>query len=279
MATMAAPDHDDDARALNSALNETCVMEVSVETVSVDDTDSNLSREAMLREVANDATANTDYVHQVPRAFGQPHVETAFQAQYTETRVTYVICIFVGLLCFFLGGFIVDLLGAITQLPSLRRTWNMPLSIRIALCAMFLLASLGFFCNRAKLRDHHHAMQALMNFAFVVLFVTSSGVMLLGVISGEYPSPVGAAYIGGLLLAGGTFVMTHVEASLWTFLFTAVFAVTVCIIPGSDIVSIVGTITSAVVLGSISRQIMLQHRHSFAAQVRHHPREICRYSF
>ena len=258
---MGAP--EDDARTVNSETG--------------DETESELcpsSPEAMLREAANDATAGIDYVHQFPRAFGQPHVEAAFQAQYTETRLSYVACVFGGNFFFFFCGFMYDLLDAMFQLGPQPPT-KLPLSLWLGVCVIFLLLSLGLLCKRKKLRHHHYAVQALSDITFVVLFIASTGVTLAAVLNGGYPSTFSAGYISGLVLAGGASVMAHTEASLWTFLFNVVFAVSLCYAlatMSSDAIHVssnASTIASVVILGSVLWQIKLKHRHEFAAQVRH----------
>ena len=263
---------DDDARTVNSDVDQTYVIEAPDDMETVDETESELSPsspEAMLREVANDATASIEYVHQFPRAFSQSHVEAAFQAQHTETRLMYVAVLYVGGFFFFFSGFMLDLLQAIFELGPKQTHLELSIVIGLSASAIFLLASLGLLCNQTKLHDHHHAVAALLNFTFVSVSVTASSVTLFAAGNGGFAIPISAAYVSGLMLAGGTFVMAHTEASLWAFLSSAAFGVAVCMTPGAGLSPIVGTISTAVVLGSISRQIMFQHRHSFAAQVRH----------
>ena len=267
--------NDDDARTVNLDIDQTRVTEVSDATENVNETESELSPsspEAMMREVANDATASIEYFHQLPRAFGQPHVEAAFQAQHTETRLTYVACLYAGVGFFFFCGLLSDIVtGAFELGPQHPR--STPLSLRIGLCAIFLLASLGLLCNRTKLREHHRAVQAISNFSFILFFTISTGLTLLMyvhnggfVISSNAAYTSGVAYTSGLILAGGTFVMAHNDASLWTFLPNVVFAVAFCM-TNADSSPIAATIASFFILGSISQQIMLQHRHAFVAQV------------
>ena len=267
--------NDDDALTVNLDMDQTGVIEAPDDTEAVGETGSDLSPsspEAMMREVANDATASIEYVHQFPRAFGQLHVEAAFQAQYTETRLTYVAYTFVGCFVFFFGGALFDLINSVCELGS-QPTGTLPLSLRLGLCAMFLLASLGLLCNQTKLRHHHDAVQALSNFAMGLFFVACTGLTLRS-LKAEHPYEFGTGYISGLVLAGGTFVVAHTEASLRIFLLNAIFGVSVWCASaarGNDsaLIVIIVSIAGAVILGSISRQIMLQHRHSFAAQVRH----------
>ena len=278
---MAAMRVASDARAVNSTVVQLCVIETSddieleeaeieVDEVGnkVDGAETELSPsspEAMMRDVANDPTANIEYGHQVPWAFSQPHVEAAFQAQYTEIRLMFAACVVLGSFVSMFGRLMFGLLPAI--FPD--ETWSFPVGIPIGACVMFLLVFLGLLCNRAKLREYHHVVQALSNLSFFLLFATSSSLTLTAnVYNGGFENPFAAAYASGLILAGGTCAMAHTEASLCTFLFNAVNAVAVCMTPGAGMSPVVATVASAFVLGSISQQIMLQHRHSFTAQVR-----------
>ena len=268
---------DDHARtAVNSDIDQTCVIEVPDDTETVDETESELSPsspEAMLREVANDATAIIEYVHRFPRAFCQPHVEAAFQAQYTETRLTYVACVSVGMFFFYFVVCTVDLLRTIFDLGS-QPPLVLPLRLRLGLCTIFLVACLGLLCNQTKLRHHHNVMRALSNITFVVLLLLGTGFSLGVVLRGEWLHEFAAGYLSGLVVGCGTFVLAHTGASLWTFIFNAVFAASVCcavatMASDSIYLVIATTVASAIIMGSISQQILLQHRHSFAAKVRH----------
>ena len=252
----------DDARTVNLNMDQNCVIELPDDTV--DETESELSPsspEAMMREVANDATASIEYVRQVPQPFTQLRVEAAFQAQYTETRLTYVTCMFVCITFLSCARLVHNSL-------SPEHGFNVHLSIPIGLCVVSLFASLGLLCSHTKLRGCHHAVQAVSNFSFVAVFGIGSVLTVFLSLNGGPVNPFGLAYNSGLILASASFVMAHTEVSLWTFLFNAVFAVAVCMTPGAGISSITGSIGSAFFVSSISRQIMLQHRHSFAAQVR-----------
>ena len=268
--------NEDDARTVNLDVDQACAIEIPDNTETVDETESELSPwspEAMMREVTNDPTASIEYVHQFPRGFGQLNVEAAFQAQYTETRLTYVTCIFVGCFVYFFVGALFEFGYSMFELGS-QPTWTWPLSLRLGVCAIDGFVCLGLLCNQTKLRHHHHAVQALSNFAIGSVIVLRTGYTLARMLNGEHTHEFGTGYISGLVLAGGTFVLAHTEASLWTFLLNAIFGVSVvCSSAARDNDStymvIIASIGGAGILGSISRQIMLQHRHSFAVQVRH----------
>ena len=258
---MGAP--DDGARAVSSTGDQVCVVDMYDDN-ETDEAENELSPscpEAMLRDVAKDAAASIEYDQRVPRAFSQLGVEAAFQARYTDTRLTVVTSISVGSF-FFLAARIVE--GLLSPGPS----WNVPLSIPVGMCIMLFLTSLGLLCTRTKLRESHHAMHVFSSVSYVAAGVAFSGMTLISNSNGGPANPFGTAYTSGVAVAGATLCMAHNEAPLWTFLFNLLFAVTVSITPGAGMMPAIATIASALILGSVSRQIMMQHRHLFVSEVR-----------
>ena len=218
---MGAPDAY--ARVANSTVVQACPSQVSDEE-DVDDAESDLSissPETMMQDLANAKTASIKCDHHIPQAFGHPHVEAAFQAQYTETRLKYITCAYVAAFFYFFGRLV-------EGLHATQQAWNVPVSIPLGLCLIFLLASLGLLCSRTKLHECHHLVQTFSNVTTVLLLTTGSGLTLLCNLNGGPVNPFGTAYISGLSLGCGTLAMVHAEAALWTFLFNAVFAVAVC---------------------------------------------------
>ena len=254
---------DNDAQAVSSTVDQVCVVEMYDENETAEgkcDLPPSCP-EAMLRDVAKDAAASIEHDKRVPRPFSQLGVEAAFQAQYTDTRLTIVTSVSVGSF-FFLVARLVH--GLLSPGPS----WNIPLSIPVGLCIIFFLTSLGLLCAHTKLREYHHAVQVFSSVSYVLMAVVGSGMTLTSNSNGGPPDPFGTAYVSGIVVAGGTFCMAHNEAPLWTFLFNVLFTVTVSITPGAGMMPAIASIASAIILGSVSRQIMMQHRHSFVAKVR-----------
>ena len=242
--------------------------------------------ESMVQEVALSA-ASTEYDTKIPGAFRQANVESAFQAQHTESRLVYVTCVAVGSAGFWLGQALIKVGnqgGPVAQSSGLI---HIPASVIIGVVVGYLALSVGLIWNRAKIRNYHFAVQHGTDVVFSLVFLSATTLNLLVFVGGEeveitpdtcidltltltmsiQADPFGAAYTSGIVWATGTFVLAQVNASLWTFAFSVLFAVITCMVPDAGVMAIAATIPSAFVFGGISRQILLQHRFTFAAQV------------
>ena len=232
---------------------------------AVQNTTSLWCPDSMIREVAEDATASIEYDENIPRAFGQPHVEAAFQAQLTETRLAYVTYICGGAAIFFLAQSIQRVFGLA---PG--KKFDMPVSFSVGAFLLFSSLSVAMVCSGSKLRERHHLTRRFSNavcFLFTAIVTVVSMASVLNGVADCTRYPYNTGYSSGIVLASSVFCLAIMEASFWTFLATAAYAIVTCSSPDADWMAAVLTVPVGLVLASVARQILLQHRASFVAEV------------
>ena len=226
----------------------------------------NLEPQIMMERVAADFDADLDYNERVPMPYSEHHVEAAFQAQQTSNRVLYaiVICVLVGSLDFWSG-----IVGMIYQTKS----WALPPWTWLFIGTMFYVMLAGICFQRKRWAVMHKEMRVASILITLLFFLRTMvyQIILTWRLNVTSEKSFATGYAAGLILASSLLVLAHIESPLWTFVLPLAHLSVTAVSPNSDelYVPIYGCVVG-IVLGCLARQILLQHRSIFSAQVRLH---------
>ena len=189
----------------------------------------------LVAEIANDPEASVQYDQNMPHPYVQPHVEAAFQAQFTNKRVTVLFG--AGVLKSF-GALMYGLVGLSDTSKS--DDWGVP---PLGWLVVGLLWSVYFavlICGRNSMRTSHSFTQTMTN---IVLFLVTIQAVVTNVMYCMYPRPdrdpqhpyhmdyemhlAVYYYIAGMYFSGLIFVQAHVAAPLWMFSLNLMYAASV----------------------------------------------------
>ena len=220
--------------------------------------------ESMTKAIANDSGASVDYNHYLPKGFQQPHVQAAFQAQYTEMRLHFLMTTLslLGVVTLITGAQRAIWQGETDIIPDRPMWW---LGTGVVLIALFIPT----FLYRQRLLEAHFEVRVAVILASLLLgFLGISGNVMDISHDKWHPELVfAAAYGSGLYEAISLFVFAHLGLPLWLYVVPVAHGVTINMSIQASAPSCCFGILCCVLECMLIRHILLQHSCVFTAKV------------